>query len=84
MFNSGVKSMKIKKKKSKHSIPTTKDSLGVISYQLREIREDLAKNNKDIEDLKHQVSMGKGGIKAVFVVGSLIAIILTAIKIFKG
>ena len=76
--------MKIKKKKSKHSIPTTKDSLGVISYQLREIREDLAKNNKDIEDLKHQVSMGKGGIKAVFVVGSLIAIILTAIKIFKG
>ena len=76
--------MKIKKKKSKHSIPSTKDSLGVISYQLREIREDLAKNNKDIEDLKHQVSMGKGGIKAVFVVGSLIAIILTAIKIFKG
>jgi hypothetical protein len=76
--------MRIKKKKSKHSIPTTKDSLGVISYQLREIREDLAKNNKDIEDLKHQVSMGKGGIKAVFVVGSLIAIILTAIKIFKG
>ena len=76
--------MKIKKKKSKHSIPTTKDSLGVISYQLREIREDLAKNNKDIEDLKHQVSMGKGGIKAVFVVGSFIAIILTAIKIFKG
>ena len=59
--------MRIKKKKSKHSIPTTKDSLGVISYQLREIREDLAKNNKDIEDLKHQVSMGKGGIKAVFV-----------------
>ena len=72
--------MRIKKKKSKHSIPSTKDSLGVISYQLREIREDLAKNNKDIEDLKHQVSMGKGGIKAVFVVGSLIAIILTAIK----
>ena len=76
--------MRIKKKKSKHSIPSTKDSLGVISYQLREIREDLAKNNRDIEDLKHQVSMGKGGIKAVFVVGSLIAIILTAIKIFKG
>ena len=41
--------MRTKKKKSKHSIPSTKDSLGVISYQLREIREDLAKNNKDIE-----------------------------------
>ena len=76
--------MRIKKKKSKHSIPSTKDSLGVISYQLREIREDLAKNNKDIEDLKHQVSMGKGGIKAVFVVGSFIALLIGLIKLFKG
>ena len=84
MFNFGVKSMKIKKKKSKHSIPTTKDSLGVISYQLREIREDLAKNNKDIEDLKEQVNLGKGGIKAVFVIGSLVALIIGLIKLYKG
>ena len=76
--------MKIKKKKSKHSIPTTKDSLGVISYQLREIREDLAKNNKDIEDLKEQVNLCKGGIKAVFVIGSLVALIIGLIKLYKG
>ena len=76
--------MKIKKKKSKHSIPTTKDSLGVISYQLREIRVDLAKNNKDIEDLKEQVNLGKGGIKAVFVIGSLVALIIGLIKLYKG
>ena len=76
--------MKIKKKKSKHSIPSTKDSLGVISYQLREIREDLAKNNKDIEALKEQVNLGKGGIKAIFVVGSLVALIIGLIKLYKG
>ena len=76
--------MRIKKKKSKHSIPTTKDSLGVISYQLREIREDLAKNNKDIEDLKEQVNLGKGGIKAIFVVGSLVGLIIGLIKLYKG
>ena len=76
--------MKIKKKKSKHSIPTTKDSLGVISYQLREIRGDLAKNNKDIEDLKEQVNLGKGGIKAIFVIGSFVALIIGLIKLYKG
>jgi predicted nucleic acid-binding Zn-ribbon protein len=74
----------MKKKRSTHKTPSTKDSLGVISYQLSEIHKDLAKNSKDIEDLKHQVSMGKGGIKAVFVIGSIVAIILTAIKILKG
>ncbi len=76
--------MRIKKKKSKHSIPTTKDSLGVISYQLREIRGDLAKNNKDIEDLKEQVNLGKGGIKAIFVIGSFVALIIGLIKLYKG
>ena len=74
----------MKRKRSTHRTPSTKDSLGVISYQLSEIHKDLAKNSKDIEDLKHQVSMGKGGIKAVFVIGSIVAIILTAIKILKG
>ena len=76
--------MKTKKKKSINSIPTTKDSLGVISYQLREIRGDLAKNNKDIEDLKEQVNLGKGGIKAIFVIGSFVALIIGLIKLYKG
>ena len=76
--------MKTKKKKSIHSIPTTKDSLGVISYQLREIRGDLAKNNKDIEDLKEQVNLGTGGIKAIFVIGSFVALIIGLIKLYKG
>jgi len=61
----------------------SKTSMDVICYKLAEIHKDVVKNSKDIEDLKHQVSMGKGGIKAVFVVGSLIALILGALRIFK-
>ena len=62
---------------------TSKVSMEVICYKLAEIHKDVQKNSKDIEDLKHQVSMGKGGIKAVFVVGSLIALILGILKFYK-
>ena len=61
----------------------SKVSMDVICYKLTEIHKDVQKNSKDIEDLKHQVSMGKGGIKAIFVVGSLIALILAVLKFVK-
>jgi hypothetical protein len=61
----------------------SKVSMDVICYKLTEIHKDVQKNSKDIEDLKHQVSMGKGGIKAIFVVGSLIALILGTLKFYK-
>jgi len=61
----------------------SKVSMDVICYKLTEIHKDVQKNSKDIEDLKHQVSMGKGGIKAIFVVGSLIALILGTLKFVK-
>ena len=61
----------------------SKVSMDVICYKLTEIHKDVVKNSKDIEDLKHQVSMGKGGIKAIFVVGSLIALILGGLKFYK-
>ena len=61
----------------------SKISMDVICYKLTEIHKDVQKNSKDIEDLKHQVSMGKGGIKAIFVVGSLIALILGTLKFVK-
>ena len=60
-----------------------KSSLDIICYKLTEIHKDVQKNSKDIESLKHQVSMGKGGIKAVFVIGSLIALILGILKFYK-
>ena len=70
------------KKKSVSKFPS-KISLDVICYKLTEIHKDVQKNSKDIEDLKHQMSMGKGGIKAVFVVGSLIALMLGILKFYK-
>ena len=60
-----------------------KISLDVICYKLTEIHKDVQKNSKDIEDLKHQMSMGKCGIKAVFVVGSLIALMVGILKFYK-
>ena len=70
------------KKKLTHKF-NSKVSMEVICYKLAEIHKDVQKNSKDIEDLKHQVSMGKGGIKAIFVVGSLIALILGTLKFYK-
>ncbi len=67
----------------KKQVSSQRISLDVISYQLKEIHIDVCKNSRDIEQLKSQVAMGKGGIKAVFVVGSLIALILGALRIFK-
>ena len=49
----------------------------------KDLRSEMRALDKDIEQLKHQVSMGKGGIKAVFVIGSVIALVLGGIKLFK-
>ena len=57
-------------------------SHSVISYKLDEIKHLVHKNSKDIEELKKQVAMGKGGIKAIFVIGSLVALILALLKMF--
>ena len=69
--------------KKKKLIPNSKISLDIISFQINEMHKDVAKNTRDIEQLKHQVSMGKGGIKAVFVIGSVFALVLGGIKLFK-
>lgn len=58
-------------------------SLDIISYQLKEIHTDLCKNTRDIENLKTQLAMGKGGIKAVFVIGTFIGILVAVLKNFK-
>ena len=68
-------------KKKQTSNPSI--SLDIISYQLKEIHTELCKNTKDIESLKTQVAMGKGGIKAVFVIGTFIGIVITVIKNMK-
>lgn len=68
-------------KKKQTSNPSI--SLDVISYQLKEIHSEVCKNSRDIESLKTQVAMGKGGIKAVFVIGTFIGIVIAVLKNFK-
>ena len=68
-------------KKKQTSNPSI--SLDVISYQLKEIHTEVCKNSRDIESLKTQVAMGKGGIKAVFVIGTFIGILIAVLKNFR-
>lgn len=71
----------LKKKLAPRTSP--KISLDVISFQITEMHKDVSKNSRDIESLKQQVAMGKGGIKAIFMIGSMIAIAVGGIKLFK-
>ena len=55
----------------------------IILLKLEAIHKCVSKNSRDIEALKEQVAMGKGGIRAIFIVGSLIAVILGFLKLIK-
>ena len=61
----------------------TEACLILIQAKLDHIHKDVEQNSTDISSLKEQVAMGKGGIKAVFVFGGLVAIILTSFRLFK-
>jgi len=56
----------------------------VVMLKLDQIEAILKKNSQDIEDLKHQVAMGKGGIKAIFIVGAIVAAIATGLGLYKN
>ena len=64
---------KMPKRKSIKRTKTANISHNVIAYKLEEIKKIVNKNSKDIEDLNKQMAMGTGGIKAVFVIGALVA-----------
>ena len=82
MLDFGVRKWIMRKKKVvSRSTSTTSHKL--IALKLDEVKELVIKNSKDIEDLKAEVNMGKGGIKALFAIGSLVAIILGTGKFFK-
>jgi glutamine synthetase adenylyltransferase len=63
--------------------PSTKVSQQTILFKLDEIHRDVSKNTKDIEQLKEEVAMGKGGIRAIFVIGSLIGLVVGGYKLFN-
>lgn len=70
----------VKKKIAKFSQSTSHKAIG---FKLDELKILVIKNSKDIEELKAQVNMGKGGIRAIFAIASMLAIILGLFKFFK-
>lgn len=70
---------KVTKKSTVHSI-----TLKHINEKLDHIHKDIDRNTKDINSLKEQVAMGKGGVKVVFWLGAIIGAIFTVIKIIAG
>lgn len=62
---------------------TASISHNMIAYKLDEIKEVVEKNSKDIEQLKKQMAMGTGGIKAIFVVGALVALLFSIFEKIK-
>lgn len=55
----------------------------ILASKLDEVLALVSKNSKDIENLKAEVNMGKGGIRAIFATASMLAIILGLFKFFK-
>ena len=53
----------------------------VILLKLEQIHTDVSKNTDDIDSLKKQMAMGSGGIKAVFVIGGFVALVLSIVKL---
>ena len=56
----------------------------VVLVKLDQIECIIRKNSQDIEELKNQVAMGKGGIKTIFVIGAIIAAFATTLGFYRG
>lgn len=63
---------------------TASMSNNIIALKLDSIEAKLDKNSKDIEELKHQVSMGRGGVKVLFLLGAVIAAVASAMGFMGG
>jgi len=70
---------KVTKKTTVHSI-----TLKHINEKLDHIHKDIDRNTKDINSLKEQVAMGRGGVKVVFWLGAIIAGAFTLMKMWVG
>ena len=57
--------------------------LAKITTKLDRIHEDVATNSQDINSLKQEMSFGKGAVKSVVWIGSVIAVLFGLIKLFE-
>tara|TARA_E500000318_G_C3517178_1_gene194857 strand:- start:273 stop:476 length:204 start_codon:yes stop_codon:yes gene_type:complete len=54
-----------------------------ISKSLDEIKRDVRANNEEVSKLKQEMATGRGALKAVAWIGSIIIIIFTTLKLFN-
>lgn len=58
-----------------------KECLLRLEEKLDQVQKSVEKNAKEISDLKATVNMGKGAVKALVWIGSIITAIIGAVKI---
>ena len=59
----------------------TKECFLRIEKQLEKITTEVQQNSKDIAELKAQANMGKGALRVILFFGSLVAIVVSVIKV---
>ena len=61
----------------------TEITLAVIGNKIDNLTEKVCENQKQIDELKEQVNMGRGAIKLVFWLGAIVSAVYTAMRLFK-
>ena len=62
----------------------TEITLAVISNKIDNLTEKVCENQKQIDDLKEQVNMGRGAVKVVFWIGAMLGAIYTGVRMFMS
>ena len=62
----------------------TEITLAVINTKIDTLTEKVCENQKEINDLKEQVNMGRGAVKVVFWLGAMLGAIYTGIRMFMS
>jgi hypothetical protein len=56
----------------------------VISNKIDTLTEKVCENQKQIDDLKEQVNMGRGAVKVVFWLGAIVSAVYTGVRMFMS
>jgi len=65
-------------------MPDTEITLAVISEKIDNLTDKVCQNQKEINDLKEQVNMGRGAVKVIFVLGAVVSAVYTGIRMLMS
>ena len=65
-------------------MPDTEITLAVISEKIDTLTDKVCQNQKEINDLKEQVNMGRGAVKVIFVLGAVVSAVYTGIRMLMS